>query len=565
MKTKYVNILKIFIFVIICFVSVGYAAFGSEMSVSNIVADVRVKSDIRITEIGITGGNISGGYDGLNWDTDSVMLGDLISGKGDFVNLEVTVTNFGNSEMGIYDIVVPEGIDFEISNYDMESKICNTSGKCNLGISKTLNFKVSNNNYSEVSKSVKIDFDFRKMHMVTYEGITNNGYPTSVIDGGNLSFTTAGSIPPKIVAFSNGNRVDYDLYSYDNNKFNYNNVTGDVTLKYKEKTYMTVLDEDVYFKENTYKTVIDSIYFVDYVDTSGAVKTYDLSETSGSKDVVGWITSDNDLYIGSEWNIYSKNLKNAFYGMSGVQSISFDNLNTSEATSMYYMFRNCSSLTSLDVSSFLTSNVKSMGSMFYNLSGLTSLDVSNFDTSKVTNMSSMFTKMSSLTSLDVSNFNTSNVTRMDYMFYGITNLTELDVSNFKTSNVTNMRGMFASIKKITNIDVSNFDTSKVTVLAEMFGSMSSLQTLDISNFNTSKVTDTAYMFNQDYILKTVYVSDFWDLSKVTNSTSMVDNCKAIVGGNGTVYDSNFKNKDYARVDKEGEPGYFTYKSYSVSS
>ena len=39
----------------------------------------------------------------------------------------------------------------------MESKICNTSGKCNLGISKTLNFKVSNNNYSEVSKSVKID------------------------------------------------------------------------------------------------------------------------------------------------------------------------------------------------------------------------------------------------------------------------------------------------------------------------------------------------------------------------------------------------------------------------
>ena len=119
------SIFSVIILFLVLSITVGFSAFASEMSISKIVADVRVKSDIRITEIGITGGNISGGYDGLNWDTDSVMLGDLISGKGDFVNLEVTVTNFGNSEMGIYDIVVPEGIDFEISNYDMESKICN--------------------------------------------------------------------------------------------------------------------------------------------------------------------------------------------------------------------------------------------------------------------------------------------------------------------------------------------------------------------------------------------------------------------------------------------------------
>ena len=41
MKTKYLNILKIFVFVVICFVSLGYAAFGSELSISNIVADIR--------------------------------------------------------------------------------------------------------------------------------------------------------------------------------------------------------------------------------------------------------------------------------------------------------------------------------------------------------------------------------------------------------------------------------------------------------------------------------------------------------------------------------------------
>ncbi len=82
---------------------------------------------------------------------------------------------------------------------------------------------------------------------------------------------------------------------------------------------MTVLASDTYFKESAYKTVIDSVYFVDYVDTSNAVKNYDLSYTSGAKEVIGWFTSGNDLYIGSEFNIYSKNLDCAFYGMSGIQ------------------------------------------------------------------------------------------------------------------------------------------------------------------------------------------------------------------------------------------------------
>ena len=143
------NIFSVVILVLILSITVGFSSFASEMSIGKIAADVRVKKDIRITGIGITGGSTTGSYSELNWDTDSVMLGDLINGKGDYVNLEVTVTNFESAEMGIYDIIVPDGIDFEISNYNMESKICNTSGECNLGISKALNLKVSNSSYSE--------------------------------------------------------------------------------------------------------------------------------------------------------------------------------------------------------------------------------------------------------------------------------------------------------------------------------------------------------------------------------------------------------------------------------
>lgn len=60
----------------------------------------------------------------------------------------------------------------------------------------------------------------------------------------------------------------------------------------------------------------------------------------------------------------------------------------------------------------------------------------NLDTSNVTTMIYMFSNMSSLRSVNVSNFNTSRVREMSSMFAGTTNLQSLDVSNFDTSNVT---------------------------------------------------------------------------------------------------------------------------------
>ena len=115
-----------------------------------------------------------------------------------------------------------------------------------------------------------------------------------------------------------------------------------------------------------------------------------------------------------------------------------------------------------------TSNVTDMWKMFKDMSSITSLDVSGFDTSNVTDMRSMFYGMSSVTSLDVSSFDTSNVTTMSYMFYGMSSVTGLDVSNFDTSNVTTMGYMFKGMGSVTSLDLSVFDTSNVTTMQDMF-------------------------------------------------------------------------------------------------
>jgi hypothetical protein len=71
------------------------------------------------------------------------------------------------------------------------------------------------------------------------------------------------------------------------------------------------------------------------------------------------------------------------------------------------------------------------------------------------------------------------------------------------------------------------------------------------------------MFYYDVVLKDVYVGNKWSMNAVTNSTEMFYNNQYLVGGAGTAYSTNHKDKEYARVDDptNGNPGYFIYQEY----
>ncbi|EHG23163.1 hypothetical protein HMPREF9332_00915 [Alloprevotella rava F0323] len=110
-----------------------------------------------------------------------------------------------------------------------------------------------------------------------------------------------------------------------------------------------------------------------------------------------------------------------------------ENLNTSEVSSMYAMFRKCEKLTQLDLS--------------------------GFNTEKVQNMQHMFADCSSLTSLDLSNFKTDNVKYIDYMFSNCNSLTTIYCNN--TWTCSNSQDMF---ENCTNLQGAvKYDASKVDV------------------------------------------------------------------------------------------------------
>ena len=301
--------------------------------------------------------------------------------------------------------------------------------------------------------------------------------------------------------------------------------------------------------------------------TSLDVSKFDTSQATNMKYMFYMCKALTSLDVTKFNTSQVTNMEFMFYGCNLLTSLDVSKFDTSQVINMQAMFYACESLTSLDVSKFNTSQVTNMSGLFYECSLLKNIDLSSFDTSKVTDMSFMFNYCVSLTSLDVSKFNTSNVTNMMLMFESCISLTSIGLSNFDTSNVTSMAAMFEMCFSLTNIDVSNFDTSKVTDMSYMFYQCKGLTNIDISSFNTSNVTNMSRMFSTNPNLKTIYASEYneetdtgWTTKNVTNSSSMFTGCTSLVGGNGTVFASAHIDKEYARIDKEGQPGYLTNKN-----
>ena len=267
------NYKKTFLICIILFVifsiSIGYSAFSSELSISKIVADVRVKQDIRITDISVSSSSsINGNYGvpKIEYDADSIILTQVFASYDDFIEVSVNITNFGNTNMGIFNISVPQGIGYKLTDYELKDKLCNDIGKCNLGASKIIKLKMyptSDEGFNLENSNV--DFDFREMHSITYSGVTNNGYTTEIIDGGNLSIQFTSNTPENVVVYSDGIKVNSSKYTYSNGTLTMNNVSGDLTIKSVKNLYNMIklmtngVDTNISFNKQSSSTNGDGV------------------------------------------------------------------------------------------------------------------------------------------------------------------------------------------------------------------------------------------------------------------------------------------------------------------
>ena len=332
---------------------------------------------------------------------------------------------------------------------------------------------------------------------------------------------------------------------------------GSVMLWYTDKDNNSLYEVSIGSENGSLEANTNGSGMFSYLDN---VDTLDLTglDTSNMTSMTYMFYNSNSLKSINLSNFNTSKLlyaNNMFNGCTSLESLDLSNFNTSKVTNFSNMFRDCQKMKEINLSNFDTSSATTFANLFHNCSSLTTLDLSSFNTNKVTYMGSMFYNCSSLTSLDLSNFNTSNVINMGYgMFYNCKSLKELDLSNFDTKKVIDFSDMFNDCSSLENIELSSFDTTNATNMANMFYNCKSLKQLDLSSFNTSKVTNMSKMFLQNNEINTIYVSEKWNTSNVTSSSLMFHSCTSLVGA--VPFDSSKTDISMANYTN----GYLTYKS-----
>ena len=302
-----------------------------------------------------------------------------------------------------------------------------------------------------------------------------------------------------------------------------------------------------------------------------------------------------------------------FYGMDILARITGLNyLNTSMMQNMNGMFFECKKLTEVDLGDFNTSQVTTMNKMFQGCTQLKTIVIgSGWDLANVTSSTDMFTGCTHLLGPNGTAYNASHVdkgwARLDtnfqpgyltyrpyavfysnnYLYFyadsnpntksgdrfvinagdedapwytagissGVTHV--IFDSSFLNAHPTTTKSWFRDMGRLVSIaNIDRLHTEQVTDMSSMFRGCS-LTTLNLSSFNTANVKNMDSMFQGSNSLTTVNISANWNTDNVTSSTNMFTGCSAIVGGNGTTYSGSHVDKEYARLDAEGTPGYFT--------
>lgn len=346
----------------------------------------------------------------------------------------------------------------------------------------------------------------------------------------------------------------------------FNNMFGQSYLpnNYHKYVYCTSLKslDGLELWDTTSLTRTDQMFYgASALTDISALKNWKMDKVTTLYKMFQSCSSLSDISALSTWNVsYVTNFGQLFNGCRSLVSIDpLKNWNMGSANSLFSMFGGCASLADISpISGWDIGNVTSMDSLFYDCTLLNDVSpIAHWNTRNVTNMSSLFYNCTSLESVSLNNWNTSSVKQFYAMFFGCSSLKSAELNGWDTSSATSINSLFYGCSSLTDVAIWSWNTSLATNMYNVFYNCKALKTIDISGWNTSSATDMREMFSNCTLLNTIYASDGFVTANVTSSSNMFYQCIALVGGNGTVFDSSHIDATYAHIDTAENPGYFT--------
>lgn len=117
--------------------SIGYSSITKNLNITGVITKVRLKSDIRITNITLNNAENNGESTYQDYNKENISMGVYLPEENSQVTYKVEVTNIGNVETGILSIDnLPSNLDYTLADYTLKEKICDTDNQCKLGIKK---------------------------------------------------------------------------------------------------------------------------------------------------------------------------------------------------------------------------------------------------------------------------------------------------------------------------------------------------------------------------------------------------------------------------------------------
>lgn len=241
MKYKNRYLFASFLLLIVCLLSIGFSAFQTPLLIDGVNLTVRLEADIRVTGIRVdsaTEGVVSSYED---YNVHNITAGVYLPKEDSSITYKIEVTNFGNKEMGIFDITnLPTNLTYELKEYTLKDKICDNSNRCTLGAKKEfyITIKYASDRYdaNKLNYAFNLDVDFRGYHKITYKNINNiMNYPKEAMDGDNIEIAFVSDVPGKVKLTGN------TTYTYTQNLLSVNNITEDITVDRIFRFYEKIL------------------------------------------------------------------------------------------------------------------------------------------------------------------------------------------------------------------------------------------------------------------------------------------------------------------------------------
>ena len=286
---------------------------------------------------------------------------------------------------------------------------------------------------------------------------------------------------------------------------------------------------------NNLKQIDNETSYVLYIASSGKTKWVDASGLFASFATVEKITFEN---VDSS---DATNMSGMFAGDTNLKEIiGLNKLDTSNITGMYSMFEGCSSLMSVDLSGMITNKVTGMSRMFYGCVNLVNVNFkdSNFDA--IVTMGNMFYNCNKLESVIMRGNGIGVLQDIGSMFYNCSKLTNVDLSGLGGDGLSMYSNVFYNCTSLKNINMSNFNFGKINSFSNsgssgIFYSLKEvLEVIDLSGANFSgpnqSSCDLSFMFYYFPKLISVDLSNA-NLTKVSDMNTMFEDCSLLVNVN----------------------------------